>query len=302
MYFASDKGRAIMGKCTVYHIDAFSAVPNMGNPAGVVVNAEGLDETAMQHIAKAVGFNETVFVTPSADADYRYRFFTPGHEMPLCGHATVAASFHLCQVGGKTREFTIETRAGVLPIRYDAAQGLVTMRHAEPQFRDFSGSREELARVMGIGAERISRDLPVVYGSTGSWTLLVPVDASGTLDVMRPDTQSFPGVLREMPRVSIHPFAAAPGAADHDFVARHFSSPYSGTVEDPVTGTASGVMGAYAMTHLHPEAREKRFVVAQGASVGRDGRVTVDVLRTEEGLQVSISGAASLVGEMAIEY
>lgn len=291
-----------MGICTVYHIDAFSAVPRMGNPAGVVLDAEGLDEAAMQRIAKAVGFNETAFVTRSAAADYRYRFFTPGQEMPLCGHATVAASFYLCRDGGTTRDFSIETRAGVLPIRYDAAQELVTMRHAEPQFREFSGGRGELAQVMGIGEERISRDLPTVYGSTGSWTLLVPVDAPEALSAMKPATESFPGVLREMPRVSIHPFAVAAGTADHDFVARHFSSPYSGTVEDPVTGTASGVMGAYAMTHLYPDADEKRFVVAQGASVGRDGRVIVDVLRMGAGMRVSISGAAAMVGEMAIEY
>jgi trans-2,3-dihydro-3-hydroxyanthranilate isomerase len=76
----------------VYHYDAFARTPNMGNPAGVVFDANRLlDETRMQELACAVGFNETVFVLPSDRADIRLRYYTPGHEISLCGHGTVAA-------------------------------------------------------------------------------------------------------------------------------------------------------------------------------------------------------------------
>ena len=286
----------------VHHIDAFSSVPGKGNPAGVVVETERLDDDAMQSIAKAVGFNECVFVFPSERADFRFRFFTPGHEMPLCGHATVAAASFLGAQAGESRTFTIETRAGVLPVSYDAATHFVTMRHAEPEFRTFAGDRGALARVLGVGADCFLPDLPIVYGSTGTWTLLVPVAEKRVMLAMKPETAAFPGVLAEMPRVSIHPFVIADHAEGMDFVARHFSSPYSGTVEDPVTGTASGVMGAYAMQHMHPDADEMRFVVAQGESVNRDGRVHVHVARRNGGMEVSISGAAAQVGVLPITY
>ena len=292
-----------MNICPVHHLDAFSDKPGMGNPAGVVVDAAHLDDEAMQRIAKAVGFNETVFILPPREkADYRFRFFTPGHEMPLCGHATVAATFHLGSEAGTSREFTIETLAGVLPVAYNAVDATVTMRQAAPRFESFAGSATSLAEILGIGPGEIRTDLSVVYGSTGTWTLLVPVRSEQTLRAMRPKTERFPEVLREMPRASVHPFAVTPEAEGYDFSARHFSSPFSGTIEDPVTGTASGVMGAYAMTHLFPAEAAKRFVIAQGEDVGRDGRVFVDVARDGNEWRVSISGQAAATGVLSIAY
>ena len=289
-----------MKTCTVHHVDAFSSVPGMGNPAGVAVDADGLDEGAMQAIAREVGFNETVFVLPSDEADYRFRYFTPGHEMPLCGHATIAAVFLLCRDRGESVSLTVETRAGVLPVDFDARNGVVSMRQAAPQFEAFSGDREALAGVLGIDASRISRKYPVVYGSTGTWTLLVPVEAEDDLAAMTPGTADFPDVLQSMPRASIHPFAVAEGGCGCDFAARHFSSPFSGTVEDPVTGTASGVMGAYAVRYMGM--KKNRFIIDQGASVGRDGRVFVTVAGENGEDGIFVAGAAALVGTMSIRY
>lgn len=291
-----------MRHCKVRHIEAFSDTPHRGNPAGVVPDASGLDEAEMLAIAAAVGFNETVFVSPSENADYQFRFFTPGHEMPLCGHATVAAAFFLGRDSGTARTFTIETRAGVLPVRYDPESRMATMRHAEPAFRPFEGSLVELAAALGVAGDAIRTDCPVVYGSTGTWTLLVPVRGEGILADMCAKNDRFPEILREMPRASVHPFAVSEGGTGYDFAARHFSSPYSGTTEDPVTGTASGVMGAYAMEHWHAEAAEKRFVVAQGKSVGRDGRVYVAAVREGGAVGIAISGMAVDVGAMSIAY
>ena len=83
----------------VLHYDAFAPRPGMGNPAGVVLDAGELSDAVMQAIARAVGFNETAFVLPSTVADLRLRYFTPGHEMDLCGHATVGSLIALHQHG-----------------------------------------------------------------------------------------------------------------------------------------------------------------------------------------------------------
>ena len=74
----------------VYHYDAFSNIPNRGNPAGIVLDGETLSEEQMREVAEKVGFNETAFPLRSDKADLRIRFFTPGHEINLCGHATMA--------------------------------------------------------------------------------------------------------------------------------------------------------------------------------------------------------------------
>lgn len=78
----SDKGKLIKAA----HYEAFSATPGLGNPAGVVFAADPLTAEQMQSIAKKVGFNETAFLLQSDKADLRIRYFTPGHEMNLCGY------------------------------------------------------------------------------------------------------------------------------------------------------------------------------------------------------------------------
>ncbi|MDB4868336.1 MAG: PhzF family phenazine biosynthesis isomerase [Cohnella sp.] len=77
-----------MSGTQVLHYDAFSRIPGKGNPAGIVRDAEGLQQWEMQQIAASVGFNETTFVLPSQVADVKLKYFTPGHEMDLWGTAS----------------------------------------------------------------------------------------------------------------------------------------------------------------------------------------------------------------------
>ena len=99
----------------------------------------------MQEIAYKVGFNETAFPVKSDVADLRIRFFTPGHEMNLCGHATMATVFALKDQGllKDQTELTIETNAGILPLKLNSTpQGelSITMKQAAPEFKSFTGS------------------------------------------------------------------------------------------------------------------------------------------------------------------
>src|SRR5213595_126965 len=80
-------------------VDAFTDRPLAGNPAGVVTNAEGLDERTMRAIAREVNLSETAYVTPSDTADFRVRFFTPTTEIPLAGHPTIATMHALVEEG-----------------------------------------------------------------------------------------------------------------------------------------------------------------------------------------------------------
>jgi len=290
----------------VHHYEAFSPFPGRGNPAGVVLEGANLDDATMQAIAARVGFNETAFVLPSATGDLRLRYFTPGHEIDLCGHATVASLFALHdrrRLG--EGDVTVETRAGLLPmaVRRAGHEVRIHMTQAPAQFVPFPGDRNAVATVLGISVANLDPKLPIVFGSTGTWTLLVPVQGVATLRAMHPQTAAFPSVLEPMPRSSIHPFCLEAEAADADLSARHFSSPYSGTVEDPVTGTASGVMAAYMATHAAPWMvdRNDSLVVEQGKDVGRDGRVHVRLLNRHSPLHVQIAGACCFVRDMEIE-
>ena len=107
----------ILTKVIVQHIDAFSAIPEKVNPAGVVLNGKDFSDTQIQAIAAAVGLNETTFILPSTIAVVQIRYFTPGHENNLYGHATIGTVFALLREEKlNKKEFTIETKAGVLPV------------------------------------------------------------------------------------------------------------------------------------------------------------------------------------------
>ncbi len=139
-----------MKPITVCHYDAFSKEPGMGNPAGVVLNGDELTDEEMQEVAFKVGFNETAFPIKSAVADFRMRYFTPGHEMNLCGHATIATVYALKSRGllRDKKEITIETAVGILPIRINVSEDneiYITMKQASSQFKEFTGSKESLA-------------------------------------------------------------------------------------------------------------------------------------------------------------
>lgn len=294
-----------MAEVTVYHYDAFSDTPNCGNPAGVVLGADYLDYDDMQHIAQQVGFNETVFVLESDKADVRLKYFTPGHEINLCGHATIASLFCL-----KTRGYwedrdaiEIETNVGILPIvfKIENEQLTITMKQHKPEFIPFEGDTQKVAASIGLTEDCFDTTMPIVYGSTGTWTLLIPIKQLESFKLMTPNNKQFPDLLAENPRSSIHPFCFETYDKNSFMHARHFSSPYSGTIEDPITGTASGVMGAYYLTYVDQERNEIQCVIEQGQEMNRDGRVYVHAIRNHE-MDIYISGTAVKVEEFQVSY
>ena len=103
---------------TIHTVNAFvdnQAAPDTGgNPAGVVLGADGLDANKRQALAARLGLSETVFVGASATASRRLEFFTPTQQIAHCGHATIAAFWlmqHLGQLpnGVHSKETAIST-------------------------------------------------------------------------------------------------------------------------------------------------------------------------------------------------
>ncbi|WP_432740303.1 PhzF family phenazine biosynthesis isomerase [Staphylococcus equorum] len=294
-----------MKSIKVYHYDAFSKKPNKGNPAGVVLNGDDLTETEMQDLAFKVGFNETAFPIASDRADLRIRYFSPKQEMELCSHATMATIYALKTNGwleNKT-ELTIETNAGVLPIRItknEQKEIHITMKQALPQFKKFEGSRYDLAKAIGIEEVDFDDELPIMYGSTGAWTLLIPIKSLDIFNKMEPNNKVFSSILNEIPNASVHPFCLESYYEEADMHGRHFSSTFSGTIEDPVTGTASGVMGAYFAKYIKKESDMPiNLIVEQGQEMNKDGQVIVNVAENNE---IEITGNAVYVDEIDISF
>ena len=76
----------------MYQVDAFTDRPFSGNPAAVCILECWLPDEIMLKLAIENNLSETAFAVGS-DGRYDLRWFTPGGEVDLCGHATLAAGF-----------------------------------------------------------------------------------------------------------------------------------------------------------------------------------------------------------------
>ncbi|MGE3920044.1 MAG: PhzF family phenazine biosynthesis isomerase [Gammaproteobacteria bacterium] len=105
----------------VHQVDTFTDEPFSGNPAGVVLEANGLSEVMMKKITREMNCSETSFVFESKIADIKLRYFTPsGCEVKFCGHSTAGALYMLAHNKMLAMEkpgsysITIETKVGIL--------------------------------------------------------------------------------------------------------------------------------------------------------------------------------------------
>jgi len=104
---------------------AFTALPEGGNPAGVVLDAGDLDAAAMQAIAAEVNYSETAFLLPAPDPRERpVRYYSPLAEVPFCGHATIAAAVAHAERHGPGR-LVLHTRSGRVAVDTAADGGLI---------------------------------------------------------------------------------------------------------------------------------------------------------------------------------
>ncbi len=272
-------------------VDAFTDRPLGGNPAGVVTEAGGLSADLMQAIAREVHASETAFVCGGGGSEpFRVRFFTPAAEVPLCGHATIAC-FHALVWDGRIPlmdgEMVVHqvTGAGQLPLRLRVEDGCLTglLMGQNPPLQDpYRGDLADLAGPLGVALEALEtadREIgPPARVSTGLRCLHVPVPDLATLQGAAPDFRALAGLSRRLDVTTVQLLTFETASDDVQLRVRTFA-PVVGVDEDPVTGTAAGSLGGYlAYINLLPgEGEKRRFRLAQGEEVGREGRVEVEL-------------------------
>lgn len=274
-----------MDALRVYQIDAFTTERYQGNPAGVVTNAAGLAESRMQLIARELNNSETAFVLPARDEghDVHVRFFTPTVEVPVCGHATVAAHYALALEGGGTGWRRQLTGAGVQRIRTSREETdfRIAIEQGKPEFdAPLPGApAAELCAALGIEAGALDPRCPPQFVSTGHGKLLVGLRERATLQALAPDANR---LLALGPRVGSNGYFAftldTPAGDDALTWGRMFA-PGIGIAEDPVTGNANGPLGAYLVRHglLDRSDGERRYRARQATGHGRGGWMDVAV-------------------------
>ncbi|HHG9062489.1 TPA: PhzF family isomerase [Citrobacter freundii] len=296
-------------KPQVYHVDAFTSVPFRGNSAGVVLHADGLSEAQMQLIARELRHSETAFLLTSDDSDVRIRYFTPTVEVPICGHATVAAHYVRANVLGLGNSTVWQTSlAGRHRVDIEMSDNdyRISLEQGEP---GFEAPLEGAVRAAIIDALHLSEDdmlpgLPIQVATTGHSKVMIALKSEVDLDALSPDLSALTAISQQIGCNGFFPFQIRKGENATD--GRMFS-PAIGIVEDPVTGNANGPMGAWLVQHgLMPhDGKTLRVQGHQGRALGRDGIVDVTVaIHENQPEKVTITGSAVILfhAEWAIDF
>ena len=283
-------------KLTVHLLNAFAKTAEGGNPAGVALDAASLSDAQMQEAARLVGVSETAFILPSDKASVRTRFFTPVAEVPLCGHATVAA-FHFLYKKGRlpSGRCSQETASGVLGVEIQS-DATVFMKQRNPEFSEVL-AQAEVCAALKISDDALDATLPVQIVSTGLRDILVPVKNLEALFSIKPDLRLVAELCRKYGAVSFHPFTFetenSSTAHCRDF------APLYGVDEESATGTASGALACYLDRHGCLSGKDRSALVfEQGYSMGRPSEI---LARLEKDGSVWVGGKALLAKTLELE-
>jgi len=253
-----------------HQVDAFTDQPFSGNPAMVYRLDAWLDETLMQRIAAEHNLAETAFVVKEGGA-WHIRWFTPVSEVPLCGHATLAAAkvlFDIYQEPAEVLDLTCLSGA------------LQVTRQGERLQLDFPVRRVELVtRELHAQAERalerqVEQVMALGNGDGSVQELMVVLGSEAELRELKPNLSA----LATLPGLGV--LVTASGQK-HDFVSRYFA-PSIGIDEDPVTGSTHCMLVPYWAERL------RRTTLSAFQCSARGG----ELLCRLEGERVKIAGHA----------
>lgn len=257
-------------------VDAFAAAPFSGNQAGVIELTAPADPSWMQQLAAEFGWSETSYLVPNADGTWHLRWFTPAIEVALCGHATVAAAWHLQQRG-------------------HLADGRVTFTSASGELRaTCTGDGVELDfPVTELAPAATDPSLPEALGCMpmtcrqAGEDLLVELPDADAVRACQPDFDLL-GQLDARGFI----ITAAGDQPNLDVISRFFA-PRAGIPEDPVTGSAHCALAAWWAPRL-----QRQELRCEQASA-RGGQVTATL--TDHG-RVLLGGQAQTIvnGTLAI--
>jgi trans-2,3-dihydro-3-hydroxyanthranilate isomerase len=285
----------------VVHTRVFAAEPGGGNPCPVVVDGAALSDESMLDLARRYG-QDTVFVLPpKRGGDLYLRYFVPGHEMGVSGHATIAGV--TVALRGKTLPaagMRVETISGVFDVTAIAGDDdpLVTLEQLLPAFGE-TVDRTEVARVLHIRSDDVvAHRGPIQSVSVSRAKLLIPLVDWHVLNALAPDYDALWDLCESIGVTGLYPFTLQTNKVNADVEARQFPL-RAGFPEDPATGVASAALGAYlARYDLNYAPGLYRFDVAQGYAMGAPSSLHAIVENCGGAIvRTAICGSAQIVSE-----
>jgi len=231
----------------LYHIDAFANKSFEGNPAAICPLDEWLPDELMQSISAENNLSETAFFVPT-ETGYHVRWFTPLHEVDLCGHATLASAYVIFNFLGYQKDaITFESRSGILTVT----------KHGDWLDLDFPTKVPVACSV----PEQILKAFAITpIECLRADDYIVVFDNEENVANAKPDI----GLLSEL---DLRGVAITAKSNSYDFVTRFFA-PKHGLAEDPVTGSIFTELIPYWSAKLNKTELTAKQISARGGEVG----------------------------------
>jgi trans-2,3-dihydro-3-hydroxyanthranilate isomerase len=294
-----------------FTLDVFTKRPLAGNPLAVVLDAQGLSDTAMQAIAAEFNLSETVFVLPPADPHQRaaLRIFTPARELPFAGHPTVGTAVLLGLLdhghGHGIAAFGLEEKVGLVTCVVEVAgEGHGEATFTLPRLPERIGDAADLdaiAQAIGVAPAAIGFDghVPALF-SAGVGFTFVPLKTRADVTKASVNRQAWREAIGPADHANAFVYCRQAAEDGHHWHARMFA-PDLGVGEDPATGAAVAAFAGAVMAFEKPDDGDHLVIVEQGYAMGRPSQIALGLTVANGVLtRATIGGSAVVVSEGAL--
>lgn len=275
---------------TLLRIAAFSDGNTGGNPAGVWIGDALPDAAAMQAIATEVGFSETAFAAPEGEA-WRVRYFSPGMEVPFCGHATIALGAALAHRHGD-RSFELRLNDAVISVSGQRDGNTIAAALQSPPTRSAAldaSLRDELLDLFGYASSDLDPELPPARIHGGADHALLGLRSRERLARMAYDFERGRALMDKAGLVTIALLTVETPRLFH--VRNAFAA--GGVVEDPATGAAAAAFAGYLRDIGWPHGGA--IDIVQGEDMGARSLIRAEI-GAAKGSSIRVSGTARFMG------
>lgn len=218
-------------KSNVFIVNAFSKNLAEGNPAGVVLCNEYYPDTILQKIAIDIGKSETAFIIKQDEGTYSIKWFSPKKEMPICGHATLAAAAVVFEME-HIRRISFKSACDLLVVDKEI-DGSISMDFPLDNYCKIPIDDMYLKFFPGISIEEC------IIGIKTKKVVL-RINENSDLEMIKPE---YDCMLRNT-GVYDNGIGITKKSQDYDFESRYFN-PWAGVNEDPITGSVHTVLSKY---------------------------------------------------------
>jgi len=292
----------------IFQVDAFTSTRFTGNPALVVLDADGQNDAALLSIAREFSHAETAFVfaANAVDHDVRLRFFNARKEAPFVGHSTVAAHAVLLTLGRRSVGICRQhSGTGIIEVgaqveqRAAGPETVIEFRQTVPELDAPLPFKTTLrvAEALKLPATQLHEVMPARIARKGSSRLLVPIADHRYLEQVSPNFDTLTSLGSELGAEGFFVFAVNRDS-DEVWTESRMFCPALGIQEDPVSGNAHAMLAAYLWDLGQFGKKSTTFMGRQGYQMKRPGQVRVR-LEIDKGslIAVHIAGTAVIVSE-----